>query len=56
MRAASTAMVGFRQFVGCALGRAVLSSIIIQPTYRCNLRCVYCSAPHAAGDELDTGG
>jgi len=42
-----------RHVAGRVRGRPVLSSIVIQPTLRCNLRCRYCNAPNLAREELD---
>lgn len=53
MRVARTMMILGRHLLGRLQGRPVLSSIVIQPTLRCNLSCLYCNSSSLAGDELD---
>ena len=51
---ARTAAGGARLLAGRASGRPALLSAVIYLTQRCNLRCVYCSAPLRGTGELDT--
>jgi len=45
---------GLRLLAGRASGRPALLSAVAYLTQRCNLRCVYCSAPLRGTGELDT--
>ena len=53
MRTGMTMISIGRHLLGRLRGRPVLSSIVIQPTFRCNLRCLYCNSPNHAHEELD---
>jgi MoaA/NifB/PqqE/SkfB family radical SAM enzyme len=45
---------GLRLVAGRVSGRPALVSAVVYLTQRCNLRCVYCSAPFRGTGELDT--
>lgn len=45
---------GLRLLAGRVGGRPALLSVVVYLTQRCNLRCVYCSAPLRGTGELDT--
>ena len=46
---------GVRLLAGRVTGQPALLSTVIYLTQRCNLRCIYCSAPFRGTGELDTG-
>jgi len=47
---------GVRLLAGRLTGQPALLSAVVYLTQRCNLRCVYCSAPLRGTGELDTEG